>query len=54
MIKCFWLGLSLAGIVWYLVVLGYVIVKGGVDIRDMLRRLASNSSDDNREESVHP
>ena len=44
MIRLFWLALSLACIGWYLVVLGYVIVKGGADIRDMLKRLAGDSS----------
>jgi len=47
MIKLFWLGLSLACIGWYLVVLGYVTVKGGADIRDMLKRLSENASADN-------
>ena len=41
MIKLFWLTLSLACIGWYLVVLGYVVVKGGADIRDMLKRLSN-------------
>ena len=42
MIKHFWLLLSLACIGWYLVVLGYVIVKGGADIKHMLKRLSGN------------
>ena len=46
MIKLFWLALSLACIGWYLVVLGYVIVKGGADIRDMLKRLSDASQSD--------
>jgi len=42
MIKQFWLLLSLACIGWYLVVLGYVVVKGGADIRNMLKSLSGN------------
>lgn len=44
MIKTFWLILSLACIGWYITVLGYVVVKGGVDIRHMLRRLSDGDS----------
>jgi hypothetical protein len=47
MTKLFWLVLSLACIGWYLVVLGYVTVKGGVDIRDMLKRLSDDTPADN-------
>ncbi len=45
MLKLFWLILSLACVAWYLVVLGYVAVKGGADIRDMLKRLAHDTRD---------
>lgn len=41
----FWLLLSLGCIGWYLVVLGYVIVKGGGDIKRLLRRLSDDPSD---------
>jgi hypothetical protein len=42
MIKYFWLILSLSCIGWYIAVLGYVAVKGGVDIKDMLKKLSDN------------
>ncbi len=46
MLKLFWLTLSLACIGWHLVVLGYVAVKGGADIRDMLKRLSDDTPAD--------
>ena len=46
MLKLFWLTLSLACIGWYLVVLGYVAVKGGADIKDMLKRLSDDTPPD--------
>lgn len=45
MIKTFWLVLSLACIGWYITVLGYVAVKGGADIKEMLKRLSGEGSD---------
>ena len=42
MLKLFWLLLSLACIGWYLIVLGYVAVKGGADIKEMLKRLSKD------------
>jgi hypothetical protein len=42
MVKLFWLVLSLGCIGWYLVVLCYVTIKGGADIKQMLRRLSTN------------
>ena len=48
MLKLFWLVLSLACIGWYLVVLGYVAVKGGADIREMLQRLSDDTATDDR------
>jgi hypothetical protein len=48
MIKLFWLGLSLACIGWYLIVLGYVAVKGGADIKEMLKRLSDDAPADNK------
>ena len=44
MIKHFWLLLSLACIGWYIAVLGYVAVKGGADIKQMLKKLSSNKT----------
>ncbi len=35
----FWYLLSLACIVWYSIVTGYVAVRGAMDIRTMLRHL---------------
>ena len=45
MIKLFWLFLSLGCIGWYIAVLGYVVVKGGADIKDMLKQLSGDESD---------
>lgn len=36
----FWLGITIACLVWYSIVTIYVTVKGGQDIREMLRQLA--------------
>ena len=47
MAKLFWLVLSLGCIGWYLVVLGYVAVKGGADIKVMLKRLSDDRSPGN-------
>jgi hypothetical protein len=47
MVKLFWLVLSLSCIGWYLVVLGYVTVKGGTDIKDMLKRLSDDKTAEN-------
>jgi hypothetical protein len=43
MIKLLWLLLSLACIGWYLVVLVYVAIRGGADIKDMLKRLSTDT-----------
>lgn len=43
MIKLFWLVLSLGCIGWYLVVLGFVAIKGGADIKEMLKRLSDDT-----------
>ena len=45
MIKTFWLVLSLSCIGWYIAVLGYVAVKGGADIKNMLKRLSGEGSE---------
>jgi len=44
----FWLVLSLGCIGWYLVVLGYVAIKGGHDIRDMLKHLSGDVTASNK------
>ncbi len=44
MIKTFCLVLSIACIGWYLAVLGYVAVKGGADIKEMLKNLAADKN----------
>jgi hypothetical protein len=49
MIK-FWLLLSLGCIGWYLAVLGFVAVKGGSDIKEMLKNLSASSSNDQSED----
>ncbi|MCP4451424.1 MAG: hypothetical protein GY809_08185 [Planctomycetes bacterium] len=43
MARLFWLVLSLGCIGWYLVVLVYVAIKGGADIKDMLKRLSTST-----------
>jgi hypothetical protein len=45
MIKLFWLVLSLGCIGWYLTVLGYVAIRGGADIKNMLKKLAGSTPD---------
>ena len=44
MIRLFWLLLSLGCLGWYLLVLVYVAIKGGADIKDMLKRLSTNTA----------
>ena len=43
MIEVFWLILSLGCVGWYLIVLVYVAIKGGGDIKDMLKQLSDNT-----------
>ena len=50
MIKLFWLLLSLGCVGWYLAILGFVAVKGGIDIREMLKNLSAGSSNDQLED----
>lgn len=45
MIETIWLVLCLGCIGWYLLVLGYVAVKGAGDIKRMLAQLSKTSSD---------
>ncbi|MCK5919724.1 MAG: hypothetical protein KAG66_02205 [Methylococcales bacterium] len=45
MIKAFWLILSLGCVGWYLIVLVYVAIKGGGDIKDMLKQLSDNAEE---------
>ena len=49
MVKLFWLVLSLGCIGWYLVVLGFVAVKGGADIKEMLTKLSASKSTEDTE-----
>ena len=39
MLKQFWLLLSVGCIGWYLLVLGYVSIKGASDIKSMLKEI---------------
>lgn len=45
MIKLFWLGLSVACIAWYFVLLGLVAFKGGADIKEMLFNLSKDEDE---------
>ncbi len=40
MIEHFWLLLSLGCVGWYLVILGYIAVKGAADIKTMLKQIS--------------
>ncbi len=40
MIKYFWMILTFAAVIWYIVVTLYVSAKGVADIREMLHRLS--------------
>jgi hypothetical protein len=42
----FWWALTAAAVLWYTVVTGYVAVKGAMDIKSMLRRLAGQEHDE--------
>ena len=46
MIKLFWLLLSVGCVGWYLVVLGYVAVKGAGDIKCMLKQMSGDASEE--------
>ncbi len=46
MIQKLWLLLSVGCIGWYLLVLGFVAVKGGADIKEMLKKLSAGESTD--------
>jgi len=50
MIKNLWLLLSLGCIGWYLVIFGFVVVKGGADIKEMLKKLSVGASADEAED----
>lgn len=45
----FWALLTLAVLVWYSIVTVYVAIRGAVDIKQMLRKLAAQN-DDSQEE----
>ena len=40
-----WGLLTVAAVAWYLLITGYVAVKGAWDIRNMLRRLGGGADD---------
>lgn len=42
----FWLALTVACVAWYSTITIYVAVRGVLDIRGMLQRLAQNGRDD--------
>ena len=46
MLKLFWLFLSIFCIGWYIAVLGYVALKGGSEIKEMLKQLSADKPDD--------
>jgi len=41
----FWFSVMVACVGWYLVVTAYVAIRGGMDIRSMLRRLSHGPQD---------
>lgn len=40
----FWWLLTMACLIWYILVTGYVAVRGAFDIKNMLRRLADKAT----------
>jgi hypothetical protein len=46
----FWWLLTMACVVWYSTITIYVAVKGAIDIRDMLKRIANGAEEDHRDE----
>ena len=42
--ETFWLLLSLSSLLWYVVVLGYVAIRGAADIREMLKQISAGTS----------
>lgn len=52
MIKYVWLILSISCIGWYITILGYVAIKGGADIKEMLKSLSDDEPDDGLEETL--
>ena len=54
MIKHVWLVLSLSCIGWYLAVLGFVAIKGGADIKEMLKKLSASDSPDDAGDIEQP
>ena len=42
----FWWLLTIAAVGWYLIVTGYVAVRGAMDIRNMLARLEQQRGED--------
>ena len=50
MLQKLWLLLSVGCIGWYLVIFGFVVVKGGADIKEMLKKLSDGVSADDAED----
>jgi hypothetical protein len=43
MTRDFWLILTLGTLIWYVVLLGYVAVRGARDIKEMLKSISAQS-----------
>ena len=42
----FWLIVSILCIGWYIIIFGYVVVKGGADIKQMIKKLSQTEPSD--------
>ena len=42
----FWGFLTIAALAWYILITGYVAVRGAFDIKKMLRRLSEKAADE--------
>jgi hypothetical protein len=49
MTEGFWLFLTLGTLIWYVVLLAYVAVRGARDIREMLTEISAQSPEQKRE-----
>lgn len=47
----FWFVMAIACLLWYTVLTLYVSVKGGFDIKSMLKKLSSKQQDEKENES---
>ena len=48
--ETFWLLITIATLVWYSTITVYVAIRGGIDIKHMLRRLAERDEEALNEE----